>query len=301
MVALSGAVEGAALGVPAANGLLSSTGTLGTGIGDELETVESSAAQGGSVLGQTGTQELEPVIVEGQIPPSGAEGQFNFASQPLGQANAATGPETNIGSNFSISNAGGGSGTIYLEDIPHLSDVQQLGVQLQQGWGAGMQELQSSGVALNMADSSASSGGLPAWLQRVQQGNAFNAEQATNYPYNEVYIENGGASSSGYYRLDSYNPTAEEIVSRKFTQFADIQESTGIGYVNEIPSKYSVGSTIANVPSNGDLGCDLLQGQYILEVPTQIRSIPQSVLDAANGAGVIIRDTNGWIYNPITK
>jgi len=136
--------------------------------------------------------------------------------------------------------------------------------------------------------------GTPTWLQRIQQGNAFHEQQAASYPYNEVYIDNG---SGGYYRLNSYNPAAGEIVSLKYTQFSDIQESTGISYVNEIPAKYSVGSTIANVPSSGELAGDQLQGQYILEVPPQAEPIPQSVIDAANKAKVFIRDTNGKIYN----
>ena len=44
-------------------------------------------------------------------------------------------------------------------------------------------------------------------------------------------------------RLDSYNPAAQEIVSRKFTQFSDILQSTGIGYVNEIPAKMARGDS----------------------------------------------------------
>lgn len=134
----------------------------------------------------------------------------------------------------------------------------------------------------------------PQWLQRLDAGNAFNAERAAAYPYNEVYINKPGGS--GYYRLDSYSPAAGEIVSRKFTQFADIQPRTALGYVNEIPAKYPVDGVIANVPSSGQLSGQILRGQYILEVPVQVRPIPQSVLDGANRAGVLIRDVNGRIY-----
>ena len=42
----------------------------------------------------------------------------------------------------------------------------------------------------------------PQWLQRLAAGNAFNAERAVAYPYNEVYINKPGGA--GYYRLDSY-------------------------------------------------------------------------------------------------
>jgi len=134
----------------------------------------------------------------------------------------------------------------------------------------------------------------PRWLQRLDDGNAFNVERAAVYPYNEVYISKPGGT--GYYRLDSYNPAAGEIVSRKYTQLADIQPETALGYINEIPSKYPTGGAIANVPSSGQLSGQLLQGQYILEVPVQARPIPPSVLDAANRAGVLIRDVNGRIY-----
>ncbi|QDH70166.1 LysM peptidoglycan-binding domain-containing protein [Marilutibacter alkalisoli] len=134
----------------------------------------------------------------------------------------------------------------------------------------------------------------PQWLQRLDAGNAFNAERAVAYPYNEVYINKPGGA--GYYRLDSYSPAAGEIVSRKFTQFADIQPQTALGYINEIPAKYPVGGVIANVPSSGQLSGQILRGQYILEVPVQVRPIPPSVLDGANRAGVLIRDVNGRIY-----
>ncbi|WP_156440226.1 MULTISPECIES: hypothetical protein [unclassified Burkholderia] len=96
--------------------------------------------------------------------------------------------------------------------------------------------------------------------------------------------------------MDSYNPGLGEIVSRKFTQLSDIKTQTAVSYINEIPGKYSVNAGIANVPSSGGLGGQMLRGQYYLEVPVQIRPVPQSVLDAANKAGVLIRDVNGRIY-----
>lgn len=143
----------------------------------------------------------------------------------------------------------------------------------------------------------ASSGGSiqiprPAWLQRVLAGNQFNQLRRTSYPYNEVRIN----TDDGYVVLDSYNPAFGEIVSRKFTQFSEIQEQTGIGYVDELASKYSAGSPIANVPSTGILAGNKLSGNLILEVPPQIRPIPQAVLDRAAESGVTIRDTNGSVY-----
>ena len=152
-------------------------------------------------------------------------------------------------------------------------------------------------TAANAGVGTASAGRVssrPAWLQRLDAGNAFNAARAPAYPYNEVYIDS--PTGTGYTRLDSYNPNAGEIVSRKFTQLSAIQAKTAIGYINEIAAKYPVGATIANVPSSGPLAKRLLQGQYILEVPVQNNRVPQAVLDAANKAGVLIRDVNGTIY-----
>ena len=134
----------------------------------------------------------------------------------------------------------------------------------------------------------------PEWLRNLDEGNNFNTERRPYYESNEVYIEK--PNGDGYYRLDSYNPSTGEIVSRKFTQFSEIQETTGINYVNELASKYPPGSTIAEVPSSGNLAGQTLHGQMILEVPVQGNPIPQTVLDAANRRGVIIRDINLKIW-----
>lgn len=142
------------------------------------------------------------------------------------------------------------------------------------------------------AENSAST--KPAWLKRLEDGNKFNKEQSVNYPYNEVYVNK--PDGSGYYRVDSYNPTTGEIVSRKYTQLSDITEATALKYVNEVVDKYPSGATIANVPSSGALAGSKLQGSTILEIPPQAKPVPQSVIDAADKLGVTIRDTNGKIY-----
>lgn len=84
-------------------------------------------------------------------------------------------------------------------------------------------------------------------------------------------------NGNGYYRVDSYNPATGEIVSRKFTQFSDITESTATNYIREAVNKCPAGATIAKVPSSGSLGGDALRGTNILEVPPQVKPIPQSV------------------------
>ncbi|WP_293794181.1 hemagglutinin repeat-containing protein [uncultured Pantoea sp.] len=134
----------------------------------------------------------------------------------------------------------------------------------------------------------------PEWLRNVQAGNKFNAEQSKNYPYTELYVNK--SNGNGYYRVDSYNPTTGEIVSRKFTQFADITEATATSYIREAVNKYPAGATVANVPSSGDLGGSLLKGKNILEIPPQAKPIPQSIIDTARKSGVVIRDTNGKVY-----
>ncbi|MFD0708850.1 DUF637 domain-containing protein [Photorhabdus akhurstii] len=139
-----------------------------------------------------------------------------------------------------------------------------------------------------------SSSSRPEWLKRMDEGNQFNTEQAKNYPYNEVYVDK--PDGSGYYRVDSYNPAMNEIVSRKHTQFSEIKEMTAFNYIREAVSKYPSGATIANVPSSGGLAGNELKGNIFLEVPPQTKPIPQSILDEAKKSKVIIRDINGKIY-----
>lgn len=149
-------------------------------------------------------------------------------------------------------------------------------------------------IAAAKAEVAAVNSAKPRWLQNVQAGNKFNAEQSKHYPYNELYVNK--PNGNGYYRVDSYNPATGEIVSRKFTQFSDITESTANNYIREAVNKYPAGASIAQVPSSGTLGGKKLQGSNILEIPPQIKPIPQSVLDSAKQANVIIRDTNGKVY-----
>ncbi|EFR3947646.1 hypothetical protein H1290_004072 [Salmonella enterica] len=149
-------------------------------------------------------------------------------------------------------------------------------------------------IAAAKAEVTAVNSAKPRWLQNVQAGNKFNAEQSKNYPYNELYVNK--PNGNGYYRVDSYNPATGEIVSRKFTQFSDITEATATSYIREAVNKYPAGATIANVPSSGKLAGSQMEGSNILEVPPQMKPIPQSVLNAAKQADVIIRDTNGKVY-----
>ena len=94
----------------------------------------------------------------------------------------------------------------------------------------------------------------------------------------------------------SANTSIPLIVSRKFTQLADVQEETALGYVRKLATKYQPGYRIANVPSSGPLAGQPLAGQQYLEVPIQLRPIPRAVLDLARRLQITIRDVTGRIY-----
>ncbi|MCW0422622.1 hemagglutinin repeat-containing protein [Xanthomonas sacchari] len=137
-------------------------------------------------------------------------------------------------------------------------------------------------------------GTKPEWLKRLDDGNDFNKEQAKNYPYNEVYVVN---PEGGYYRVDSYDPAAGEIISRKYTQLSEISEDAAKGYIREAVKKYSYGTEIADVKSTAsELKGTTLQGKLILEVPEQKSGIAQSLIDYARNMGVEIRDVSKKVY-----
>ena len=99
------------------------------------------------------------------------------------------------------------------------------------------------------------------------------------------------------YVVDSYIPN-KEIVSRKFTQLADIKESTAKGYLNELNYKYPSESIITDSPFNSKvLRGQPMRGQQILEIPVQKNKIPQSIIDHANNLDIIIRYIEGKVYN----
>jgi hypothetical protein len=112
----------------------------------------------------------------------------------------------------------------------------------------------------------------PTWpeIQALfKRGNDFNRKvrsQVPNpYQYYEVTVEktlsNGNVKR---YRLDSYNP-GSDIVSRKATDFNNIQTTTFQKYISELKNKYQTGLKIVKpgTPINGQT----LQGAYKLEVP----------------------------------
>lgn len=117
----------------------------------------------------------------------------------------------------------------------------------------------------------------PTWPQVRQnylRGNTFNRTvrdlDPPVYDYHEVTVKkilpNGEEKR---YRLDSYNVDLSneglEIVSRKATDFDNIQVATFQKYISELVNKYQVGLEIVKpgFPINGKL----LKGSYKLEVP----------------------------------
>lgn len=94
----------------------------------------------------------------------------------------------------------------------------------------------------------------------VARGNNFNktVREADIYDYHEIFLENGK-------RLDSYDPDAGEIISRKATDLDKISEETYRRYLSEFSSKYSEGTKIRS-NAYPELDGQELRGQYILEI-----------------------------------
>ena len=148
-------------------------------------------------------------------------------------------------------------------------------------------------IGLDVSGAKIKSTGLPDWLRkRFEAGNNFNKENRPRYPYNEVEVY-----GKKKYVVDSYVP-GSEIISRKYTQLADVKVSTGIGYLNELKTKYPSGAIITDSPFNPKiLRGKTLTGNLVLEIPTQNKPIPQRIIDVANHNGIIIRDVTGKEYN----
>ncbi|OFD92312.1 Ribonuclease [Bacillus mycoides] len=129
-----------------------------------------------------------------------------------------------------------------------------------------------------------------------EAGNRFNKENRPRYTYNEIELE-AKENNGKKYVVDSYIP-GEEIVSRKFTQLAEVKEKTALSYLSEFTKKYSSGSEISSGKFNPNaLKGGRLDGELILEVPVQTKPVPQKIIEEANEKGIIIRDINGKVYN----
>lgn len=103
-----------------------------------------------------------------------------------------------------------------------------------------------------------------------KRGNDFNKKIRTlnpnPYQFHEVTVEQIINGKIKKFRLDSYNEGID-IVSRKATNFNNIQTSTFVKYCNELTSKYKIGTKIT-APKYPLLNGKTLQGNYKLEVPS---------------------------------
>lgn len=95
----------------------------------------------------------------------------------------------------------------------------------------------------------------------MARGNNYNrtVRDADIYDYYEIHLENGKV-------LDSYDPEAGEIISRKATDLDQITEKTFREYLSEFSRKYSRGTVIRS-NAYPELDGQQLNGQYILEIP----------------------------------
>ena len=133
------------------------------------------------------------------------------------------------------------------------------------------------------------------FMRKIIAGNRFNAYANHAYDYTEIALTTGNKSR---FRLDAYTPN-RAIVSRKLTQFSEIQFATAKKYIDEFLEKYPEGTLIASTKKNDALGIsgEPLDGPMILEVPPQVGGkVDQAIVDYAEESGVFIRDVNGKWY-----
>lgn len=133
------------------------------------------------------------------------------------------------------------------------------------------------------------------FMRKIIAGNRFNSYANHAYDYTEIALTTGRKSR---FRLDAYTPN-RAIVSRKLTQFSEIQLTTAEKYIDEFVTKYPVGTTIADTAKNRALGIagDRLRGPMILEVPPQVGGkVDRAVVEYAEKNNVFIRDVNGTYY-----
>lgn len=109
------------------------------------------------------------------------------------------------------------------------------------------------------------------WLNDspMARGNEFNkkAWKEEWYPAWEVQLDNGKF-------MDGYNPYTKEIISRKATDLADIQEDTFVKYLNELRNKYAPPKKITT-KKEGEI-YDLIRNKELPMDSKLILEIPES-------------------------
>jgi hypothetical protein len=116
----------------------------------------------------------------------------------------------------------------------------------------------------------------PTWAEIqvfFKRGNDFNKKALSKYTYNEIVLEGIGEKAGK--RLDSYIP-GKEIISRKATTLSNIQPTTFNGYLDELITKYPVGSVLnsSKLPKGTKLS-----GDYFLEIPLSNKSFFESSVE----------------------
>jgi hypothetical protein len=110
-----------------------------------------------------------------------------------------------------------------------------------------------------------------------KRGNDFNEKvkflDPPKYDFHEVTVEHIIDGKPKKFRLDSYNEGLE-IVSRKATDFDNIQLSTFESYLKELKKKYPEGAKIT-APKYPELKGKLLKGKLKLEVPESNKLSPK--------------------------
>ena len=121
------------------------------------------------------------------------------------------------------------------------------------------------------------------YAKDIINGQRFDKVMAEVYDYTQIVMKNGK-------RVDAIVP-GREVISHKFTQLADIQLDTAKGYISELVTKYSDEMTNSKKILDG-LGEQVSTKKLrnILEVPPQLKAIPQEILDYADQEDVIIRE-----------
>jgi hypothetical protein len=87
-------------------------------------------------------------------------------------------------------------------------------------------------------------------------------------------------------------------VERKHSQLAEVKPDTAKSYIDSLNTKYAPLQKIADTAKNRELKIagTLLEGQSILEVPSQNKPIPNEIIEYARLRGVVIRDTSSRVY-----
>ena len=197
----------------------------------------------GSVV--TGTfqhvsDEVISVFVEGESEPIGTTSQHPFWSRdrnafvPAGELRIGEELKTALGTSTRVTSIEirAGPETVYGLEVS----------------GEHVYQITNAGLLVHNASGNTPRKSMPQWLRdRLESGNEFNRANRPRYPYNEVQVDIGGKKK---YVVDSYDLAAREIVSRKYTQLADVKENTAIGYFQEFVRKYPGGATITNSPFN---------------------------------------------------